>query len=92
MGVMGNRGDGTITAVKRGAQRAGNTGVSGAPPPSSLQPGSAPLVLGTVAQPFRLGQQGDNEQVKEMAGTGAKGALSSPLQDNEASAPQEQPL
>ena len=45
-----------------------------------------------VAHPFRLGQQGDNEQVKEMAGAGAKGAPSSPLQDNEAPAPQGQPL
>lgn len=63
--------------------------------PSPIFPvalGFAPSVPHTVAHPFRLGQQGDNEQVKEMAGTGAKGAPSSPLQDNEASAPQGQPL
>lgn len=64
--------------------------------PSSLSlllaPGSAPLVPNMVAHPFRLGQQGDNEHVKKMAGTGAKGAPSSSHQDKEASGPWGQPL
>lgn len=61
-------------------------------PSSPRSPCLSSIVPHMVAHLFRLGQQGDNKQFKEVAGTGAKGAPSSPLQDNEASAPQGQPL
>jgi hypothetical protein len=44
-----------------------------------IAPASAPSLPYLVAHPFRLGQQGDNEQVKEMPETGARGLLPHPF-------------